>query len=179
MEVVQKDVGLTDDQLAAVKKLQEELRPTGGRPQGQPSDEERQKLREQFEARATKERDELAKILKPEQQKRLTGIYVQQAGTAAIGDPEVSKELGISDEQKAKLRTIREETAASMRGLFGGGEVDREANRTKFNDLRKSSEEKVLAVLSDDQKKKLEELKGKKIDLPEGGGRGRGRPNNN
>jgi Spy/CpxP family protein refolding chaperone len=226
IEAVQKELGLTEDQIASIKKLSDELRPMGGRgaggrpggarPQGgegqprrggrrgntpdarlegperffvqaqpgrgQLSDEERAKFREEAAARAKKEKEELAKILKPDQLKRLREIFIQQAGTGAIGDEEVASELGISAEQKEKLAKIREEQGAAMRELFTGG-GDREANRTKMADLRKSTDEKVLAVLSEDQKKKFEDMKGKKFDMPENPGRGGrpggARPNNN
>jgi Spy/CpxP family protein refolding chaperone len=193
-------LGLTEDQIAAIKKLQDELRPMGGRGGGgrpggngqrgqrpnnpdvrvdgpdrffvqaqgqraQPSEEDIRKFREQAQERAKKEREELAKILKPEQAKRLMEIYTQQAGTSALGDADVAKEVGVSDEQKGKMDKIRQEAMAGMRDLFGGG--DREAARTKLAEMRKSTDEKVLAVLSDEQKKKFEDLKGKKFDMPE------------
>jgi hypothetical protein len=217
VEAVQKELGLTEDQIASIKKLQGELAPMGrgrgggggGRPggngqrgrrpanpdvrvegperffvqaQGQrtpPSEEDIKKFREQAQERAKKEREELAKILKPEQAKRLMEIYVQQAGVNALSDDEVAKAVGVSDEQKEKMGKIRQEAMAGMRDLFGGG--DREAARAKLEDLQKSTNEKVLAVLSDDQKKKFEDLKGKKFDMPEqprGGRPGGNRPQN-
>jgi len=227
IEAVQKELGLTEDQIASIKKLSDELRPMGrgqgGRGEGQPrrgggngargqrgnnpdvrlegpaqyfvqaqggrgqlSDEERAKLREEAAARTKKEKEELAKILKPDQIKRLREIYIRQLGVAALNDEDVAKDLGISDEQKTKLTKVREEQGAAMREAFGaaGGGGDREAARTKMTELRKSSEEKTLAVLTEDQKKKFEELKGKKFDMPENAGRGAGggrpaRPNNN
>lgn len=216
IEVVQKELGLSEDQIAAIKKLQEELRPMGrgagsrpgggeGQPRrggrrpnndnapdaridgpdrffvkvqpgrGQLSDEERQKLREEAQARAKKEREELAKILKPDQLKRLKEIYIQHAGLAAQGDADVATDLGISDEQKTKMAKVREEQGAKLRELFTGDAGDREAARTKMTELRKETDEKVLAVLSEDQKKKFEDMKGKKFDMPEQPAR-RGRP---
>jgi Spy/CpxP family protein refolding chaperone len=207
IEAVQKELGLTEDQIASIRKLSEELRPMGrgrggegGQPRrgggrrggdnnpdarvggvdqffvqaqpgrGQLSDEERAKMREEAAARAKKEREELAKILKPEQLKRLTEIYIQQAGIAALQDADVAEKLKISDEQKEKMAKVREEQGAAMRELFTGG-GDREAARSKMADLRKQTDEKTLAVLSEDQKKQFEELKGKKFDMPENAGR--------
>lgn len=213
IEEVQKELGLTEDQIASIRKVSEELRPMGrggrggggeggqrrgggrrgggndpdvrvdgpdrffvqaqpGRPQI--SDEDRARFREEAAARAKKEREELAKILKPEQVKRLNEIYIQQAGIAALQDAEVSETLKITDEQKEKMGKVREENQTAMRELFGGGGAggDREAMRTKMADLRKQNEEKTLAVLTEDQKKQFEEMKGKKFDMPENAGRG-------
>jgi len=150
-------------------------------PRRQPSDEDRQRFRQQAEERAKKEKEKLAEILKPEQLKRLNEIYVRVAGVAALNDADVAKQLEITDEQKEKMAKVREETMTAMRELFTGG-GDREANRAKFEELRKSSEEKTLAVLTDAQKKKFEELKGKPFDLPADAlrrGRGGDRPQNN
>lgn len=215
IEAVQKELGLTEDQIASIQKLSEELRPMGrgGRPggggeggqprrggrrggdnnpdvrvngperffvQAQPgrpqiSDEDRARFREEAAARAKKEREELAKILKPEQLKRLNEIYIQQAGIAALQDTDVSEKLKITDDQKEKLAKVREENQTAMREAFGGGGAgggDREAMRTKMAELRKQNEEKTLAVLTEDQKKQFEEMKGKKFDMPENAARG-------
>lgn len=215
IEAVQKELELTEDQVASIRKVSEELRPArGGRGEGRPggegqprrrrggnddsdarangperffvqqegqpgpreiSEEDRARFREQAEARAKKEREELAKILKPEQMKRLEEIRIQQAGPAALNFPDVAEKLKITDEQKEKMGKAREESQAKMRELFTGArDGDREAARAKIAELRKETEEKVLAVLSEDQKKQFEDMKGKKFDMPENAGRGPG-----
>ena len=213
IEAVQKELELTEDQIASIRKLSEELRPMGrggrggggegGQPrrgggrrggndnnpdvrvngpdrffvQAQPgrpqiSDEDRARFREEAAARAKKEREELAKILKPEQLKRLTEIYIQQAGIAALQDADVAEKLKITDDQKEKFAKVREENQTATRDAFRDAGEDRDAIRTKMADLRKQNEEKTLAVLTEDQKKQFEEMKGKKFDMPENAGRG-------
>lgn len=211
IEAVQKELDLSADQIAAIQKLSEELRPMRGggggggegapprrrrnqgdnndarlgapaqwyfvqqdQPRRQISDEDRARFREQAEARAKKEREELAKILKPDQLKRLNEIYLRVAGTAALNDSEVAKQLEISDEQKEKLGKVREEAMTSnreeMRELFQSG--DREKIQARMAEIRKATDEKILAVLTDEQKKKFEDMKGKPFELPEGALRG-------
>jgi hypothetical protein len=215
-EAVQKELGLTEDQITAVRELQRELRPQRGpgaggprgegrgegrprgeggegrRPRGprgsdnearlgaptdffvqqpqpgqrrQLSEEERAQLREEAEARAKKEQEELAKILKPEQLKRLKEIYIQQAGTQALNTPWVAEELGITADQRERMATARREAAESLREAFQGG-GDREGARERLAELRRGSEEKLLAVLSADQKRKFEEMKGEPFEMP-------------
>jgi Spy/CpxP family protein refolding chaperone len=211
IEAVQKELDLTEDQIASIRKLSDELRPMGrgrggegGRGEGgqrrggrrggnnpdarvggvdqffvqaqgrgQLSDEQRARFREEAAARAKKEREELAKILKPEQVKRLTEIYIQQAGLNALQDADIAETLKITDEQKEKMAKVREEQGAAMRELFSP-DADRETARTKMAEIRKESDEKTLAVLTEDQKKQFEEMKGKKFDMPENAGRGPG-----
>src|SRR5436853_271132 len=51
--------------------------------------------------RAREEKAKLAEILLPNQLKRLNEIFIQTAGTSALQDEDVAKQLGISDAQKA------------------------------------------------------------------------------
>ncbi len=61
-----------------------------------------------------------------------------------------------------------------MRG-GGGGQFDFAGMRTKMEEMRKKSEERLASVLTKDQKDKLEAMKGAKFEFPQpsfGGGRG-------
>ena len=75
-------------------------------------------------------------------------------------DPEVAKALALSEEQQGKVKTINEEMMAGMRELFTPGQAPDEDARKKMNDLRKSSGDKMLAVLSAEQKTKWTEMQG-------------------
>jgi Spy/CpxP family protein refolding chaperone len=145
---------------------------------GQLTPEQIEEFRKQAAERAKQEKAKLAEILLPNQMKRLNEIYIQQLGTRALDDADVAEELKITDEQKASIAKVREESQAQMRELFtaGAGGGDREANRAKFAEARKATDDKILAVLTADQKAKLEELKGKPFEMPENAGRGPGGP---
>ena len=201
VEAVQKELGLEPAQIEAITKLRDELRPMRGGGKGKapeasnriPADwyfvqaqaqpgqrgqftpEQIEEFRKQAAERAKVEKTKLAEILLPNQLKRLNEIYIQQLGTRAFDDEDVATALSITAEQKASLAKIREEQGAAMRELFAaGGEGDREAARAKFAEMRKANDEKLLAVLTADQKTKFEELKGKPFELPEGALRGPG-----
>jgi hypothetical protein len=140
---------------------------------GQFSPERLEEFRRAAEERAQQEREKLAEILLPNQLKRLNQIYVQVAGTAALNDADIAKELGITDEQREKMATVRIENAEAMRAQFAEfRDLEPEQRRAKVEELRKQGDEKLLAVLNDEQKKKFEEMKGEKFDLPEGALRG-------
>ncbi|HEY2414430.1 MAG TPA: hypothetical protein VGI40_19450 [Pirellulaceae bacterium] len=230
MDEIRKELELADEQVAAIRTLDEELRakyptvggrggPGGGAPGGdrgrrggntnnegalqtvptqwyfvtqeqQPGQPGQgrggrggpqmtpEQIAEMEKQRAERDKEanaKLADILLPHQVKRLNEIYIQQAGTAALLDDEVAKLLNVSPAQKTKITEVRQQNqesfGAAMREMFQGG-GDRDANRTKMEELRKANDAKVLAVLSADQQKKFEELKGKPFAMPEGGGRG-------
>lgn len=105
----------------------------------------------------------------------MTEIYIQVAGVAALQDDDIAAELGITEAQKTKMAEIqaanREEIGAQMRELFQSG-GDREAIQAKMQELRRAADAKVLAVLTPEQQKKFEEMKGKPFAMPEGFGRG-------
>jgi len=223
---VRKELELADEQIAAIEKVDQELRekyPFGGgrggrggdgqkgrrggngqgalvvptqwyfvqqnqnqNQQGQgrrggggnfqpPTPEERAAQEARQLERGREERAKLAEILLPQQIKRLNEIFVQQNGASALQDEEIAKELGISDAQKAKLAEVRqanqEATFAQMRDL---SQLDDNARRAKFEEIRKTNDAKLVAVLTPDQQKKFEEMKGKPFDMPQNAGFGRG-----
>lgn len=146
---------------------------------GQLTPEQIEEFRKQAAERAKVEKTKLAEILLPNQLKRLNEIYIQQLGTRVFDDEDVATALTITAEQKTSIAKIREEQGAAMRELFTAGGGDREAARTKMAEMRKATDEKIIAVLTADQKAKFEELKGKPFEMPEGalrGGPGGGAP---
>jgi Spy/CpxP family protein refolding chaperone len=175
VDTVQDALKLTDDQKEKIKTINEETRDamrkefeSGGRP-------DREKMRKLMDEASEK----LNKVLDAGQQKRLMGIFVQVAGPGAVMDPSVAKEIGVTDEQKDKLRE-------AMGPPPGGGGAGGAAG---FRERREKMEKEVTAILTSDQQKKLEDLKGEKVDVdmsklrgPGGGGRGgrdRGKANEN
>lgn len=169
---VQEELKLTEDQIGKVKELAEKQRESF-KELGKLSREER---RTKFEDSSKASNKAVAEILKPEQVKRLKQISWQQRGGAAMEDPEVAEALKLTDEQKGKIKTLREDTGKEMRELIKGG--NREEARKKMGELRKANNEKLQAVLTAEQKAKLKELTGEpfKGELGQPGSGGRGRP---
>jgi len=131
------------------------------------------------EEQVQEEIDKLSEILLEHQVTRLNEIYVQAMGANAVQDPMVAKALEISDDQKENMQELRDEMLESMRSMRGDSD-DREAMREKMQEMNQEIQEKMMDLLSDDQKDKLEEMKGEAFDLPEDampqrrGRRGRG-----
>jgi len=164
LEKVQTALALTDDQKAKLK----DLAPAAGggaRPNFRDmSDEDRQEFRKKAAARAADRKKAIEGILQPGQIERLKGISLQLRGAQGLQDKEVQDALQLTDEQKAKLKAIAEDTAKKATELFGGG-GDRAANRTKMQSIRKDALDQATAVITDEQKAKFEKLKGEKVDI--------------
>lgn len=136
------------------------------------------KMRKEGEALAKKTDETLDALLEPEQVTRLNQIVFQLKSGNLLemlkSDEPVKKALGVTEDQVAKLdeaakaaeeaqQKMRDEMQDSFRG--GGERPDFTAIRTKMETLRKQNDERVMAVLTDDQKKKIEDMKGEKFDL--------------
>jgi len=186
VEAIRTELEISPDQEEALTKMQEQGR--AERPDGDfrnMSEEERTefftKMRKQAEERNTKMKEQLEEVLFPEQLERLQEINIQLQGIAALRNADVAKELKITDAQKKELEEVQaglmEKMREGMRELFtsGGG---REGMREKIEKMREDMEGDVLGVLTSDQKKKFEEMKGEKFEMPEGafgrGGQGGG-----
>lgn len=177
------------------------------------SDEERTAAREKMmktSAELNKKTDDvLNALLEPAQVTRLDQIALQvrlNSGLpAALKADDLKEKLKISEDQVAKLTTVEEgmnkkrmEMFEGMRGQFqpgggGGAPPDREAMQAQIEKMRAEGEklnkavsEETMALLTDDQKKTLDTMKGSPFELDLrammggrggfGGGFGGGRP---
>ncbi len=112
VEAVQKELKITDDPKAKMKQINEKAQAAmremfSG--MGDLSPEERQakmaSLREKMQDERKETNKALGEVLNEEQNKRLKEIFVQVRGEQALRDPEVQNALGLSDDQKAKIRS--------------------------------------------------------------------------
>jgi len=192
LEQVQKELEISPGQMEELTKLGEGLREEF---QGMFSgirdlpEEERRAKFEEMRGKIEKKVEEITakanKILLPMQQERLQQIRVQMMGDRALGDDEIAKKLGLTEEQTKKLTAIGEEQQEARRKLFEGlRDVPAEERRERFGQLREQMEEittkaqeKAKAVLTAKQIEILKKLKGEPFELDRRamfGGRGGG-----
>lgn len=182
MPEVQKELNLGEEQIKEVDAALEQIGPGRGGFNFQElqnlSEEDRQKRMEEMRAKAeeaTKAAEEkMNKILKPEQLARLKQLNLQRQGAMALSRPDIAKDLGLTESQQEKLRGIQ----ASARPAGGGGRnqnLSDEERQKLFAEMRERQEKAqadMLAVLTDEQKTKFAELKGKEFTFPQFGGPG-------
>ncbi|WP_417848580.1 hypothetical protein [Thalassoglobus sp.] len=178
-EQVQKEIGLEGESLEAVKKVVSNLREQGREQFSslgnlrEMSEEDRNKAmaemrkqRDEINAKATQE---IEKHLSKEQKTRLEQIALQQQGVRALDDDKVVVKLELSEEQQLKIAELLENQMAAQQKLMesireGGREGFAQA-REKSEALRKETDEKLMGVLTDAQKTKFAEMKGKPFEL--------------
>ena len=193
LEEVQKELELNDDQKAKLKEIGEKalarMKEAFSGMQGfrdLSADERRAKMAElgnKARQQAEELRKEIEGVLVPHQVERIKQIALQVAvrtrGAASVilDDREVQEALGLSEEQRGKLKAIRESMAEKLQKLFRErGEGDQQARRDQFQSVRKEAEQQVLEVVTPEQKEKFEKMQGEKfdVDLSKLAPRGRG-----
>lgn len=182
MKEVCEELKLDEDQTTELdglkKEMQESMRSMfEGRQRGERRDQVA------MEAAGTKMRemgkkmeDKLEELLDPNQMDRLVGLLAQQEGLMSLRNSLIATRLEITSDQKTKMLEMEKEAGEAMRSIFSNGPPGPDAFE-KMQTMRKEGEAKLLALLTDAQKKTLEELKGETFKFPEmprwgGGGRG-------
>jgi len=166
---VQQELKVSDEQATKLNALAEESRAKQREEfqklQDLSQDERREKMGQLAQTWNAEMLKNLGGILKPEQVKRFTQIQTQQAGVNAFSTPRVQEALKLTDDQKAKLRTLSDETIQSTREAAQGFQDDREGTMKKLADIRKQASEKAAALLTDSQKASWKELTGEPYEV--------------
>lgn len=177
LDEVQSDLKLTDEQKTQIAdindKLREERRGLFGSGFGQFN-----QIRADMDKLNREASAEVDAKLDDTQKQRLQEIAIQVNGAAALNDPSVVEQLNLSDEQKKKLEEVRADNSKAVEDAMSDfGDLSREERRDKFRTLSETSDSNLLGVLTDEQKKNFDEMKGTEIDVDLSPLFGRGRPN--
>ncbi|MCS7187988.1 MAG: hypothetical protein N3B10_14375 [Armatimonadetes bacterium] len=172
---VQQELKITEEQRTKLEQLGEQLREKfrglGQELRGLPP-EEREKRIESLNAEVEKE---LAKVLDEKQLKRLKQIALQVEGYAALARPSVAKEVGLTEGQLKQILEILREANEKRRALFQQGPpADPQARFQEMQKIRQWVEEQIGKLLTEQQKKKWQQLIGEPFKFefrPFGGGR--------
>jgi hypothetical protein len=109
----------------------------------------------------------LKATLKADQLKRLRQIELRLEGAFALGQPDVGKELKITDEQRMRFMAVVQDLQKKIEPLIkeahSGGNP--EEIRPKVMHIRKEHEAKIEAILTDAQKKQWNEMLGERFTL--------------
>lgn len=151
---VQDELKLSEDQVKKVKELTEKQRESFRGLRDLSREERQTKMQE----RAKANEKAVAEILKADQLKRAKQISLQLRGPRAFSDPAVADALKLTDEQKEKVKTIQQEARPARGDRQGAG--NREEARKKAEAARKNANEKLMNVLTTEQKTKWKELTG-------------------
>lgn len=175
-EDVQGELKLTDDQKAKLDSLREGARDkfrsafTEVRTANEnASPEDMQKaIQVRMQSLMEDMASDVLKVLEPDQKKRLTELYVQSAGSLAVVQADVSKELEITPAQKAKIDDLQRLQDEANQGIFEkaqNGEIDREEIPTMMQKNSKIMDDSIAKILTEKQRTRLKELGGKPFEF--------------
>jgi Spy/CpxP family protein refolding chaperone len=153
---VQQELKLTDQQRQRLEQLGEQWREKMRGLRDLPPEERRQKV-EGMRAEVEKQ---LATILNEQQMKRLKQIALQVEGYAALERPEIADQVGLTKEQRQKIRDILRQAAEKRREAFQQGQGDRQAAFQRMREIRQWVDGEIEKLLTAEQKKKWQELVG-------------------
>lgn len=165
LEEVEQELKLTDEQQQKADELSEELN-TARREAFQNAADDFDKAREDV---SKLYRDFTAKFnasLEEHQQKRLREIFIQVNGPIVLTVETIADELMLSDEQKAKLEDAAADSQSEVFDSFQDfrNMTDEERGK-KVQELIESRDKSLLAVVTEEQKEKFEQLKGEKLEV--------------
>lgn len=142
------------------------------------SDEEKAKRKEAFTrkvedlaakvADAGKQAESSARmVLDDKQLARLEQLRMQLEGPASWENAEIAMRIGLSEEQRTRLREIREAARSNIEAAFKAGTTREERAQAFSKDRRDKTREDMFAVLTAEQKAKWDEMQGKKFTFPD------------
>jgi hypothetical protein len=153
---VQNELKLTDEQKKLVGELLAKFRE--GAPANGQVDKEARAARVKQVAKLN---TELVEKLTDAQKTRLNGLLIQVNGAVAAIDPVIAKALQLSPDELAKLRSANQANQTARRqSADGQKDLKPKERQEAMKKLLAKEGEALMALLTEDQKKKLEELKG-------------------
>lgn len=183
MPEVRTELNVTEEQQQKLRTAMEGLRPEGGGgPRGgfgNLSEEERAEMRKRMEEMQKKADEAMKSVLSEEQITRLRQLEIQRQGAQALGRPDVAEKLGLTDEQKTKMREIQEGARpdfAAFGNLREASQEEREKVMSEMRAKREKADADMMALLDAEQKAIWESMVGEKFEFPapQFGGFGRG-----
>lgn len=172
---VQAEIKITDDQKSKIQAQQEGMRDKF-REVFQNANGDREVMQKEMQKLMAENTKATLALLNDDQKKRLHELAIQRMGNGAALAPDVQKDLGITDDQKTKLKDLQDKQNTANQSLFEKVR-NQEMTREEVQDAMKKNNDtfnvEVGKILTDAQKAKLKEMGGKPFtfkDEPRGGG---------
>lgn len=149
--------GIRESQMEKMREAFQAARDSGG---------DMQSMRGQMEKMMKDSEKEVLAVLTPEQTKRLKEVSIWISGNRAILDEEIQKDLGITAEQKTKIKALQTKQQEAMGSLFEkmrNQEIDRDQMQETVQKNNKIMDEELGKLLTEAQSSQLKAMKGKEF----------------
>jgi hypothetical protein len=151
---VQEELKLSADTVMKIMEFTEKQWKTALAALKQGADERKAK----FDELDKEDREFLDSTLTPEQRKRLDQITIQMTGLMQLTRPEVIKALDLTEDQLKEIRQMQQEARKEVAEILQN--KDRAARHEQMMKRREATREKIMALLTAEQREKVKELVG-------------------
>ena len=163
-EAVQRELKLTDDQKESISKLGDNARASLKRVNGQERQKKAQELRNDWEVK-------VSDILSDQQKVQLEEIVLQRMGAFAPANKDIAETLKLTDEQVNKIKELSDAfdkpaQAAFQPTVVVAGDSAPASPRDILPEKRKETDEKIMTLLTSDQKASLKKMQGARSTSP-------------
>ncbi len=177
---IKQELGISEEQATKIKAIGDQFR-TDARAlvaglnleQLEPTERDKKlnEIKDEMEKEIGEARNEVSEVLTPEQLKRFKEITLQIYGFGILSYENFVEELKLTPEQQAQLKKLRDDTWSNMRVNLKVPEQGADSkqliatNRKRMDQILQDSNAKALAVLTPEQQKLVDTLKGAKFDF--------------
>jgi predicted aminopeptidase len=161
---IRKQLNLTDPQFTHLNKAYGEAWTrynTGVGQLGKLSDQERT---ERMRALGMTMNQDMAKALPntitPEQAKRYHQLYMQYRGPEVFSDPQVQRELQLTDEQRTRLQKYQTEYQQQLNTIYQNAPKNPQDAAKQYMELRRSAGEQYNTILNQAQQRMWQQMTG-------------------
>jgi len=86
-------------------------------------------------------------------------VNTNEDSTQKISRKEMMDELGLSKEQRVQWKQIQQNSKAQKESIMNNDSLSTEQKKLMLKDLHKQTNNDINAILSDDQREKMKEIK--------------------
>ncbi|MFT4015356.1 MAG: hypothetical protein QM668_00220 [Agriterribacter sp.] len=160
-----KKLNLTQDQQAQMKKIQEDFRSKMAELKKSEATITVKDYKEKKKAIAKQHHDQIQNVLTTAQKDQLAKMRSERGkkfeGGPGRGMDRMKTELGLSDEQTAKMKTLQEDTRARMKSIRENQSLSEDAKKQQVMAAFKDQREGMNKILTPEQQKKMESMRPK------------------
>lgn len=152
---IARQLGLSQDQIDQIKPIMQKFR--ADVKTLRESNVSRDQKKAQLKELRAQLKASIMPILTPEQQKKAEALWAKQGRRANFR--KVLVKLSLTDEQKSTIKGIRQDARTQAKSIKSNQSLDDAAKKAELKQLRKDTREKILSVLTSDQRAQLESMK--------------------
>lgn len=172
-DVNYKKLNLTQDQQDQMKKINADFKSKMDELKKSEATITVKNYKEKRQAIAKQHRDQVQNVLTKEQKDQLAKMHSERGKTFGKGPrkgfeggpgrgmDKMKAELGLSDEQTAKMKTLQEDTRAKMKSIRENQSLSEDAKKQQVMAAFKGQREGMNKILTPEQQKKMESMRPK------------------